>query len=311
MTVKSAGKSLRWKLQGTACSKAAVVRRSRPAPPYGLSLAVLFAALACSGCSTSAHVVAPTSAEAVGEIGHGFLKGYLSPTELPDSLARRPAPPAPGSAAQAADDAAYHELATFLGTPRGALAVRDADLGFPQAAAVFSCALGIPVSEQATPNLNMLLRRSMTDAGLAASKAKKKYQRTRPFVVFRVSSCTPAEEGFLVQDGSYPSGHTAIGWTWALVLTELAPERADAILKRGRAFGQSRGICGAHWKSDIESGRTIGAATAARLQASPAFNAQLAAARAEIAKVRGSGAAPMGDCASEAAALEMSAAAAP
>jgi acid phosphatase (class A) len=280
-------------------------------PLHFLLITVLCTALVVSGCASSTRIVGPTSPAAVGEIGHGFLKGYLSPEELPDSLALLPAPPAADSAAQADDDAAFHELTKLLGTPRGAMAVRDANLSFPQAAEVFSCALGISISEQETPNLNMLLRRSMTDAGLATYKAKNKYQRTRPFVVFKVPSCTPAEDGFLAQDGSYPSGHTSLGWTWALVLTELAPDRADAILERGRAFGQSRGICGAHWKSDIESGRVIGAATSARLHTNPAFNAQMEAARAEVAKARSRGAAPPGNCAAEAVTLEISSSLAP
>ena len=44
------------------------------------------------------------------------------------------------------------------------------------------------ISEQATPNLNMLLRRTLTDAGLATYKAKNHYQRTRPFVALKLPS---------------------------------------------------------------------------------------------------------------------------
>jgi acid phosphatase (class A) len=254
---------------------------------------------------------APTSASEVGEFRQGILNGYLAPDQLPDSLALLPAPPAAGSPAQVADEAAFHELTKFQGTPRGALAVRDADLHFPQAAGVFACALGVPISEQQTPNLYMLLRRSLTDAGLATYRAKDQYRRTRPFVAFKTPSCTPAEDAMLAKDGSYPSGHTAAGWAWALSLTAIAPDRADAILQRGRAFGQSRAICGVHWKSDVEAGRVIGAAAAARLQANPAFVAQAQAASAEIAQARRRGATPAGDCAAEAAALAASSTIAP
>jgi len=272
---------------------------------------LLAAGLVASGCASSPAVVAPTSAAEVGELRHGILKGYLAPAELPDSSALLPAPPATGSAAQAADEAAFHELTSFQGTARGAIAVQDADLNFPGAAAVFSCALGVPISEKETPNLSMLLRRTLTDAGLVTYRAKEKYQRMRPFVFFKVSSCVPADDAFLAKDGSYPSGHSSVGWAWALVLTEIAPERADAILQRGRAFGQSRGICGVHWQSDIESGRAMGAATVARLHADPVFGAQLKAARAEIAEERSRGAAPSGNCAAEAAALAMTGALTP
>lgn len=275
------------------------------------SALLLVAALVSSGCAAPTRLVAPTSAAEVGEFRHGFLNGYLPPSDLPDSLALIPAPPAPGSAAQADDDAAFHELAKFQGTARGAIAVEDANLSFPHAADTFSCALGVPISVKETPNLNMLLQRTLTDAGLATYKAKDKYQRTRPIVVFKVASCTPAEDGFLKTDGSYPSGHTSIGWNWALTLTEIAPDRADAILQRGRAFGQSRGICGAHWKSDIESGRIVGAATFAKLHSNPVFMAQMEAARSEVTKARSRGAAPNGNCAAEAAALATSSLLAP
>ncbi len=271
---------------------------------------VLSGLLLAAGCASSARISAPVTPAAVGELRPGLLKGYLQPGELPDSLALLPAPPSAGSAAQAADDAAYHELNKLLGTARGALAVSDADLS-PHATGVFACALGVPISESETPNLNMLLRRSMTDGALATYKAKTHYQRTRPFVTFKAHSCTPADEAFLVNDGSYPSGHTAIGWAWALLLTQVAPDHADAILQRGRAFGQSRAICGAHWASDVESGRTIGAATIARLQNNAVFSAQLEAARAEVARERSARAAPVGDCAAEAATIATASSLAP
>lgn len=280
---------------------------------FPLSAAMLAVALFASACSTAMRTVAPISVAEVGEVraGSGYLKGYLAPAELPDSLALLPPPPAEGSAALAADGAAFRTLTALQGTPRGALAVQDANLRFPKAAETFSCALGLPISEEATPNLNMLLRRTLADAGLATYKAKDKYQRTRPFVAFKAQSCTPKEEAALAKDGSYPSGHSAAGWAWAMVLTEIAPDRSDALLQRGRAFAQSRGICGVHWQSDIEAGRLVGAATVARLHANPVFNAQVEAARLEVARARAQGSPPAGGCAAEAAALGMSSMLAP
>jgi len=271
--------------------------------------AALAAVLLLGACGTTApRVAAPTSPAEVGELraGSGYLKGYLPAADLPDSLALLPAPPATGSAALAADGATFRTLTALQGTPRGALAVQDANLKFPKAAEVFSCALGMPISEEATPNLNMLLRRTLADAGSATYKAKNKYERTRPFVVFKARSCTPGEEAELAKDGSYPSGHSAVGWAWALVLSEIAPDRGNALLQRGRAFSQSRAICGVHWQSDIENGRLIGAATVAKLHANPVFQAQMAAAQAEIAKARAAGAVPTRDCGAEAKALATS-----
>jgi acid phosphatase (class A) len=280
---------------------------------FSLCAIVLSAALLASACATTPRVVAPVSAAEVGELsaGSGYLKGYLASADLPDSLALLPPPPAEGSPAQAGDDAAFRALTALQGTPRGALAAQDANLLFPKAAETFTCALGLPISEEETPNLNMLLRRTLADAGQATSRAKVKYKRTRPFVVFKAPTCTPRVEAELMKDGSYPSGHSAVGWAWALELAEIAPEREDLLLQRGRAFSQSRGICGAHWKSDIEAGRLIGAATVARLHANPVFVAQLEAARLEVARARARSAAPAIDCVAETSALAASSVLAP
>lgn len=272
----------------------------RPAPIVLSACTVLMLA-ACSSAPKP-----PTSAQDIGEIrpGSGILKGYLSRQDLPSSLKLLPPPPAPGSAAQAADDEAYRQTRALRDTPRWALARQDADLRYPQVNQTFACTLGVPVSEQHTPHLNALLRRSLTDAGLATYTAKDHYKRTRPFVGFHESTCTPDEEAKLRNDGSYPSGHTALGWATALILTELAPERADALLARGYAYGQSRVICGVHWQSDVSMGRVVGAAAVARLQADASFRAQMAEARAEIQAARAQGLKPSQDCAAEAAALQ-------
>ena len=79
----------------------------------------------------------------------------------------------------------------------------------------------------------MLLRRTLTDTGRTTQAAKKHYNRARPFVWNKEPICTPKDQPHLAKDGSYPSGHTTVGWAWALILAEIAPDRADAILARG------------------------------------------------------------------------------
>jgi len=105
---------------------------------------------------------------------------------------------------------------------------------------------------------------------------------------------------------SYPSGHASIGWAWALALAELDPERANAILRRGLDFGMSRVYCGVHYASDVEAGRTIGAATVSRLQSDPVFNAQMVLARREIAEACAAGRKSSLDCDAEKKALATS-----
>ncbi|MES2149301.1 MAG: phosphatase PAP2 family protein [Pseudomonadota bacterium] len=263
--------------------------------------AALAVILLCAGCASGptpslAPAAPPTSPAQVKEIMPGYLAGYLARNELPNSLKLLPAPPAAGSAALAADEEAYTTTRALRGTPRWALAVRDANLLFPQAVEGFACTAGLPISQEATPNLNMLLRRTLADAGLSTYAAKLTYKRTRPFVAHGDASCTPAEEHELRGDGSYPSGHSAVGWAWALVLAELVPERADALLALGHEFGQSRVVCGVHWQSDVFAGREMAAAAVARLHAHPLFIAQLAAAKAEIADARQKGVQAAPEC---------------
>jgi len=82
-----------------------------------------------------------------------------------------------------------------------------------------------------------------------------------------------------------------------------SPDRADALLQRGRDFGQSRVVCDAHWQSDVDAGRVISAAAVARLHADPAFRSDLEVARKEVAAARTTPATPAANCAAESAAL--------
>lgn len=264
-------------------------------------LACIASALVLTACAP----LAVDELETVNVAGFtpGFVSGYLATDAVPSSLLQVPPPPGAGSAALALDENIAERSFALYNTPRWQLAISDADLSFPHAAGTFSCVLGIAVSPSETPRLYRLLRRSMTDLGASTGSAKKHYQRTRPFVLNNKPMCTPNDREGLEHDGSYPSGHNAIGWGWALILAEISPQQADALLVRGRSFGESRNVCNVHWHSDVMQGRLVGAGTVARLHADAAFRADLLAARDEIAAARAQGAKPTRDCANEAAAL--------
>lgn len=246
----------------------------------------------------------PESAmQVLTEIAPGILQGYMAQEDQLDS--KEFVPPAPGknSPRQALDTAWANNMLKLRGTARWDLAKSDANLYFPAAADVFSCSLGIPVTEEDTPELYMLLRRSLADIGLASYSAKNAYQRERPFMVNGQPICTPDEEESLRTDGSYPSGHTSIGWGWALILTELSPGQTDEIIARGRSFGESRNVCNVHWYSDVVAGRIVGAAAVSKLHDNEQFLAAMDAAREDIARARAAGLTPKVDCEAEAGAL--------
>lgn len=229
--------------------------------------------------------------------------GYLKKTDLPDSLILLGPPPEKYSAALARDEEARKATISLRGTARWKLAYTDADLAFPQAADNFSCAMDIKIDEKQTPRLYAMMRKMLSDLGLSTYGVKNKYNRVRPFVVHNEATCRADQEAILRTDGSYPSGHTAAGWGWALVFAQISPERSNELFKRGIAFGQSRVICDAHWQSDVDAGRIMGAATVARLQTNATFLADLEAAKAEVAAAKAKHAVPTADCAAEGIAL--------
>jgi len=221
----------------------------------------------------------------IREISPGILEGYLPMDEMPNSLLLVPPPPEEGSAAWDLDMEMAASFVAMEDEARKEQAAKDANLHFPEAAGAFNSVLDVQISEENTPQVYMILRRTLADAGLSTYAAKNHYKRARPFMVNGSPTCTPEDEELLRRDGSYPSGHTAIGWAWALILTELYPDQADAILDRGKEFGISRNVCNVHWHSDVVAGRMMGAAAVARLHADPDFLIDMAAAKKELKKL--------------------------
>ncbi len=264
------------------------------------SLALIIGLL--GGC---AALFEQTKLPDVGEVRPGMMQGYLDQSELPNSLILLPTVPKKSSATMARDKAVSKKNLALRGTKRWELATKDAQLDFPGATDAFSCVLGVPISKEDTPQIYRLLRRVQTDARLSTGKAKNTYKRSRPFVWNGAPICTPDKRAFLLTNGSYPSGHSAIGWAWALTLAEIDPDHATKILARGRAYSESRVICNAHWYSDIMWGRTMGASTVARLHADPEYQKRVKAAKAELKSVRKKGLKPANDCQFEAEALSI------
>lgn len=209
---------------------------------------------------------------------------FLEIDQVPNSLELLPAPPEEGSILFEYDQARYQWGKEQRDTPRGAQAAADARVdgnGVPMA---FSEAFGYEITPEKTPEIYKLIVGMREDAGdLATRAAKEHYMRTRPFAYYGEMTCNPAQQEELSTNGSYPSGHTSIGWATALVLAELNPARQNEILERGYQMGESRVICGYHFQSDVDAARLVAAGVVARLHADEGFQEQLAKAKAEMA----------------------------
>ncbi|WP_010546343.1 acid phosphatase [Sphingomonas elodea] len=223
---------------------------------------------------------------------------YLAPEAYPDGMAILPPPPPPGSAAAALDLKIFRDTRRLAGTQRWQIATDDVTNDPLRRNA---CAMHMVLDARRAPALAHLLDRAAT--GPVVSRVKAAYQVPRPYLRTNGEICEP-KTAHLAGNGDYPSGHTANGWMEALILAEVMPERATAILARGRAYGESRAICGSHSRSAVEAGFMAGAVVVAALHGAPAFRRDVEAARAEVAALAAS--APRPDertCAAEAHAL--------
>ncbi len=205
---------------------------------------------------------------------------YLTAGAL-DAVAILPPPPKPGSAAQDADAAAYAATRSLIGSPRWSLATADVASGVAALLGGFSCAAGRRLDPARMPALAGLLARTRRDVVALVRDAKARFARPRPHLGNDAPLCVDRSEA-LDRSFSYPSGHATEGWSVGLVLAALMPERATALLRRGRTYGESRIVCGVHWASDVEAGRLAGSALFAALIGDAAFRADLDIARAEL-----------------------------
>lgn len=207
--------------------------------------------------------------------------------QMPNAVHFLPPPPDTASAAFQYDRAQYRWGKEQRKDPvRLAIAVGDAVWSVDNICKIYSRVLGIDISRENTPAIYRMLTLGLLTTDQAGKLPKNHYMRTRPYVFFDEPTIYPSDEKWLRTNGSYPSGHTILGWSAALLLTEVAPDKADTILARGYMYGQSRVIAGYHWQSDVDAARLVASAAVARLHADKRFIKLMKKARKEYKKMR-------------------------
>lgn len=213
--------------------------------------------------------------------GEAKPAGYLPKGSVDYRLLVGP-PPAPGSILDQVDMAVSQRFQAEVPADRWEVADLDSKTVYPR----FAEAFGKPIDRQHSPRLVHLLNRALRDAADPVWSGKEAFQRPRPYQRYQLvrrcgSSPVPAPDPAPRGGSSYPSGHTVYGWATALLLAEVAPARAPDILERGRDYALSRVICGYHFPTDTDAARAIAAAVLMRLNADPAFLADLKTAQDE------------------------------
>jgi acid phosphatase (class A) len=215
--------------------------------------------------------------------------GYLTPGSL-DILKVLPPAPVVGDTRYETDRLVFKETRAWEGSARWKMANDDALAGPADMLRHFSCSVGVELNPANAPKIMNVAQRATRDAGREMATAKDHFQRKRPFWIDKGNICRPREE--LGDTYDYPSGHTTAGWTWALVLAQVAPDRASQILARGRSIGESRVVCGVHNASAVEGGRYVADSVMALTSQNAEFRADVDAARTELATLRSAGAKP-------------------
>ena len=214
------------------------------------------------------------------------VDAYFTTSEMPDLVKWLPAPPDTNSVQFINDISRYYwGKEQRLDPVRADIAIRDAEYSLSRIIKEFSEPFGMEISQEGTPEIYKVLQEGTATCDSICTNPKKYYMRTRPFVLLNEGTLTPSSEASLSRSGSYPSGHTILGWSAALLLMEINPARADTLLARGMMFGESRVIVGAHWQSDVDAGYLAASVAYAKLHTSERFLEQMRRARAEFLRL--------------------------
>jgi acid phosphatase (class A) len=192
-----------------------------------------------------------------------------------DPLALLPPPPALGTLEDIADRASTLQIYTGR-TP--ADAARGAD-EHKVSIFHFAPAIGGYFQPGRFPQTELLFKEVEAETKRIVDEAKNTWKRPRPFVADPARFAQPGDPE---KSPGYPSGHSTRGTVFGLLLAELFPARREAILAEGRSIGWTRVQIGVHTPLDVYGGRVLGQALAREFLRQPAFQTDLAAARAEI-----------------------------
>lgn len=217
--------------------------------------------------------------------GIALATGALAPASYLatafDWRARLAPPPAQGSAADAADRAAWRAAVPDSPGWRAALTqlrLRDAGV-----IAQFFCAAGKRLTLDTTPRTLAMLSRLADEVGPLSDATKATFKRDRPFVGDAAAAVCDPRTGGAAPSYSYPSGHAIFGALAGRALAAAAPDRAAEVLGFGASIGTNRIACRVHYPSDVTAGLQLGDALYDAVAATPAFRADIAAVRAELA----------------------------
>lgn len=178
------------------------------------------------------------------------------------------------------------------GTDRWWLATAHAELRPPEAAQHFDCLLETRLTGHPRPGLARVMNRLLADSDalvqamlpLTPDPAPK-----RPVALIEGLEPCQRLSPEALSASAWPAGGAIVAAAYGELFAALAPDRAEGARRMGREIAFSRAVCGINWASDVEAGIGEGVRLFARASAQPEFQAELEAARAEVAHARAEG----------------------
>jgi acid phosphatase (class A) len=182
-------------------------------------------------------------------------------------------PPLAGSNEAAADLAT---VASAHGT------ASQEDLAMAQSEArfnvyAFAPAIGVFFNPGKTPETEAFFKRIHRDSDRVVDAGKVNWKRLRPLNADPTLNPKLHDQAY-----SYPSGHSTRATIYALLLSEIFPDRREAIMATARTLGWHRVQMALHYPTDIVAGRVLAQAIVRKLKEDPAFQHDFAEVTAEL-----------------------------
>lgn len=142
----------------------------------------------------------------------------------------------------------------------------------------FADVMGPQFVEDKLPKTAAFFARIVATEDVVNDLPKKAFHRPRPYMLNdAIHPLTKA-----TKSGSWPSGHSTLGYLMATELSQMVPEKRDALFARADLYASNRLIAGFHYRSDTVVARTGAALIALKSEETPDFKSEYDAAKAEL-----------------------------
>ncbi|WP_413535797.1 acid phosphatase [Rahnella inusitata] len=200
-------------------------------------------------------------------------KPFITSQEL-DLTKYLPAPPADDSAQTKAELKELLEIQATRTPEQEKAAVADAEENVWR----FADVMGPDFTAAKLPKTAALFDRVIVTEDVVDDHAKKAFNRPRPYMLDEQIHPLLKKS----KSGSWPSGHSTVGYLMATVLGDLVPEKRNALFARASVYAENRLVAGFHYRSDTVMSRTGAALIAQKMAEQPDFQAEFDAAKTEL-----------------------------